>query len=140
MRYLGRLALLALGSLVLIAKAHAIQPIIVSYAVQPVSHFNQTLKKAQAEHQAWSDNPAQISSEYAGKKFTLVRTQPNKNGMLTYQLSEMSAQHPQMLLIMSLKKNAKLWQVDSAQLAWKCREGQHFGTERCNIQTQDTAY
>ncbi|MEI8600560.1 hypothetical protein P4S55_05360 [Shewanella sp. PP-Sp27a-2] len=114
-------------------KAQALQPIIVSYAVQPVSHFNQQLRVAQAQHQPWSEDPSQISSQYAGNKFTLMRTQTNKDSILTYQVSELSKQHPQMLLIISLKQNAKQWQVSSAQLAWKCSGEQHFGTDRCNI-------
>lgn len=133
MKFYGLIALLALNGLILAPKAQALQPIIVSYAVQPVSHFNQQLRTAQAQHQPWSEDPNKISSQYAGNKFTLVRTQTNKDGILTYQVSELSKQHPQMLLIISLKQNAKLWQVSSAQLAWKCSGGQHFGTDRCNI-------
>ena len=51
-------------------KAQALQPIIVSRAVQPVGHFNQQLRIAQAQHQPWSEDPSQISSQYAGNKFT----------------------------------------------------------------------
>ena len=133
MKFFGLIALLALNGLMLAPKAQALQPIIVSYAVQPVSHFNQQLRVAQAQHQPWSEDPSQISSQYAGNKFTLVRTQTNKDSILTYQVSELSKQHPQMLLIISLKQNAKQWQVSSAQLAWKCSGGQHFGTDRCDI-------
>ncbi|MCG9962728.1 MAG: hypothetical protein ACRDCT_16305 [Shewanella sp.] len=133
MKFFGLIALLALNGFMLAQNAQAQQPIIVSYAVQPVSHFNQQLRIAQEQHQAWSTDPTAISSQYAGNKFTLLRTQPTKNGVFTYQVSEISKQHPQMLLILSLKKDAQRWQVDSAQLAWKCREGQHFGTDRCNI-------
>lgn len=133
MKFFGLIALLALNGLMLAPKAQALQPIIVSYAVQPVSHFNQQLRVAQAQHQPWSEDPSQISSQYAGNKFTLVRTQTNKDSILTYQVSELSKQHPQMLLIISLKQNAKQWQVSSAQLAWKCSGGQHFSTDRCNI-------
>lgn len=133
MPFFGLIALLALNALMLAPKAQALQPIIVSYAVQPVNHFNQQLRIAQEQHQAWSNDPSKISSQYAGNKFTLVRTQANKDSMLTYHVSELSKQHPQMLLIVSLKLNAKLWRVDSAQLAWKCSDGQHFGTDRCNI-------
>lgn len=133
MKFFGLIALLALNGLILAPKAQALQPIIISYAVQPVSHFNQQLRTAQAQHQPWSEDPNKISSQYAGNKFTLVRTQTNKDGILTYQVSELSKQHPQMLLIISLKQNAKLWHVSSAQLAWKCSGGQHFGTDRCNI-------
>ncbi|MCS6094731.1 hypothetical protein [Shewanella baltica] len=133
MKFFGLIALLALNGLMLAPKAQALQPIIVSYAVQPVSHFNQQLRVAQAQHQPWSEDPSQISSQYAGNKFTLVRTQTNKDSILTYQVSELSKQHPQMLLIISLKQNAKQWQVSLAQLAWKCSGGQHFGTDRCNI-------
>lgn len=133
MKFFGLIALLALNGFMLAQNAQAQQHIIVSYAVQPVSHFNQQLRIAQEQHQAWSTDPTAISSQYAGNKFTLVRTQPTKNGVFTYQVSEISKQHPQMLLILSLKKDAQRWQVDSAQLAWKCREGQHFGTDRCNI-------
>ncbi|AAN54382.1 hypothetical protein HRJ35_08695 [Shewanella oneidensis MR-1] len=133
MKFFGLIALLALNGFMLSQNAQAQQPIIVSYAVQPVSHFNQQLRIAQEQHQAWSTDPTAISSQYAGNKFTLVRTQPTKNGVFTYQVSEISKQHPQMLLILSLKKDAQRWQVDSAQLAWKCSEGQHFGTDRCNI-------
>ena len=133
MKFFGLIALLALNALILVPNAQAQQPIIVSYAVQPVSHFNQQLRIAQAQHQVWSEDPKTISNQYAGQKFTLVRTQPTKYGILTYQVSEISKQHPQMLLILSLKKDAQRWQVDSAQLAWKCRDGQHFGTDRCNI-------
>lgn len=133
MKFFGLIALLALNGLMLAPKAQALQPIIVSYAVQPVSHFNQQLRVAQAQHQPWSEDPSQISSQYAGNKFTLVRTQTNKDSILTYQVSELSKQHPQMLLIISLKQNAKQWRVSSAQLAWKCSDGQHFGTDRCNI-------
>uniref|UniRef100_Q0HSG0 Uncharacterized protein n=1 Tax=Shewanella sp. (strain MR-7) TaxID=60481 RepID=Q0HSG0_SHESR len=133
MKLFGLIALLALNGLMLAPHVQAQQPIIVSYAVQPVSHFNQQLRVAQEQHQAWSEDPKAISSQYAGKKFTLVRTQSTKNGIFTYQVSELSQQHPQMLLILSLKKSAQRWQVDSAQLAWKCRDGQHFGTDRCNI-------
>lgn len=133
MKLFGLIALLALNGLMLAPYAQAQQPIIVSYAVQPVSHFNQQLRAAQEQHQAWSEDPSAISNQYAGKKFTLVRTQPTKDGVFTYQVSELSQQHPQMLLILSLKKSAQRWQVDSAQLAWKCRDSQHFGTDRCNI-------
>lgn len=133
MKFLGLLALLILNSLVLTPNALALQPIIVSYAVQPVSHFNQQLRVAQAQHQPWADDPNKISNHYAGDKFTLVSTQANKDSILTYQVSEFSKQHPQMLLIISLKQDAKLWQVSSAQLAWKCSDGKHFGTDRCNI-------
>jgi len=133
MKWFGLIALLTLNGLMLAPQAQAQQPIIVSYAVQPVSHFNQQLRAAQEQHQAWTKDPTAISSQYAGKKFTLFHTQPTKNGVFTYQVSELSQQHPQMLLILSLKKSAQHWLVDSAQLAWKCRDGQHFGTERCNL-------
>lgn len=109
------------------------QPMIVSFAVQPVNQFNQELRQAQSQHLAWAKNPSSISSQYAGDKFTLVRTQTNPNSTLTYQISAPSRQHPQMLLLLSLKQTAKLWQVDSAQLAWRCGDDQHFGTDRCHI-------
>ncbi|GIU08715.1 hypothetical protein [Shewanella morhuae] len=137
MKFLGLLALLILNSLVLAPKALALQPIIVSYAVQPVSHFNQQLRVAQEQHQPWTEDPSKISNQYAGDKFTLVSTQANKDSILTYQISELSKQHPQMLLIISLKQDAKLWQISSAQLAWKCNDGQHFGTDRCKIAEHD---
>ncbi len=140
MKFLGLVTLLTLNMLIYAPKALALEPIIVSYAVQPVSQFNLQLKRAQAQHQAWSNDPKAISNQYAGNKFTLVRTQANKNGLLTYQVSELSQQHPQMLLILSLKKNAQHWQLDTAQLAWKCRDSQHFGTDRCKRAAQDSAH
>jgi hypothetical protein len=133
MKFFGLCALVAFYSLMLSPQAQAQQPIIVSYAVQPVNHFNQQLRIAQVQQQDWAKDPSKISSQYAGNKFTLVRTQSHKGSILTYQVSEFSKQHPQMLLIISLKQNAKQWQVSSAQLAWKCSGGQHFGTDRCNI-------
>lgn len=133
MKFFRLIALLALNGLMLAPKAQALQPIIISYAVQPVSHFNQQLRIAQEQHQTWSKDPNKISRQYAGNKFTLLLTQTNKDSIVTYQVSEHAKQHPQMLLIISLKQNAKQWQVDSAQLAWKCRDGQHFSTDRCNI-------
>lgn len=133
MKFFGLCALIAFYGLILAPKAQAQQPIIVSYAVQPVNHFNQQLRIAQEQQQVWAEDPSKISSQYAGNQFTLVRTQTHKDSILTYQMSEISKQHPQMLLIVSLKKNAKHWQVDSAQLAWKCSDAQYFGTDRCNI-------
>lgn len=112
------------------------QPMIVSFAVQPVNQFNQELRQAQAQHLAWTQTPDSISTQYAGDKFTLVRTQTNPDSTLTYQISAPSKQHPQMLLLLSLKQNAKLWQVDSAQLAWRCNDNQHFGTDRCPMTEQ----
>lgn len=138
MKFFGIIILLTLNGLILAPKAQALQPIIVSYAVQPVGHFNQQLRIAQEQHQAWSKDPNKISSQYAGHRFTLIQTQTNKDTILTYQVSEPSTQAPQMLLIISLRQHAKRWQVDSAQLAWKCHDGQHFGTDRCNLAEHKT--
>ncbi|MGL5359441.1 MAG: hypothetical protein ACRDBI_06970 [Shewanella sp.] len=133
MKYIGLAALLSLSMWLPAAAAQTLQPIIVSYAVQPVSDFNQQLLKAQERRQSWANDPRQISSHYAGQKFTLLSSQSYKGSVVTYQVSELSAQHPQMLLIVSLKKNAQHWQVNSAQLAWKCHDSQHFGTDRCSM-------
>ncbi|MGL4936794.1 hypothetical protein [Shewanella sp.] len=133
MKCISVVALLSLSMLLQPAAAQTLQPIIISYAVQPVSDFNQQLLKAQAQRQTWANDPSQISSHYAGNKFTLLRSQAYKGSVVTYQVSELSAQHPQMLLILSLKKNTQHWQVNSAQLAWKCHDSQHFGTDRCSM-------
>ncbi|MCL1050194.1 hypothetical protein L2755_11220 [Shewanella abyssi] len=107
------------------------QPIVVSYAVQPINHFNQQLSQAQVESLKWTQAPESISAQYSGDKFALARVNNFQGKVITYSVSQQSDKHPKMLLILSMEKQKGLWTLDDAKLTWQCKNGLHFGTDRC---------
>ncbi|MCK8043719.1 hypothetical protein MSG37_02385 [Shewanella sp. 1CM18E] len=109
------------------------QPIVVSFADQPINTFNQQLKQAQLQHRGWSKQPETISAHYAGANFRVAKVKQYQGKVLTYNVSAADAEHPKMLLILSLQKQQNNWKLDGARLAWKCKNGQHFSTDRCSI-------
>ncbi|MFQ6371356.1 hypothetical protein [Shewanella sp. YIC-542] len=106
-------------------------PMVLSYAVQPVSHFNQALAKAQRQQAAWSQDPRQISRQYSGQGFQLVDAKQYKGQMITYSIKAPHPGHPQMLLILSLGKQQGHWALDKACLSWRCASDDFFGTNHC---------
>ena len=108
------------------------QPIVVSFADQPINQFNQQLKQAQQQKHSWSKQPETISAHYAGKRFRVARVKQYQDKIVTYNVSTESAEHPKMLLILSMEKQRSNWQLDAARLTWRCENGLHFGTDRCS--------
>ena len=106
-------------------------PIVVSYAVQPINKFNQQLNQAQQQALKWTKAPESISAHYSGDNFTLARVKNFDGKVVTYSVSQQNSKHPKMLLILSLEKQKGLWSVDGAKLTWQCKNGLHFGTDRC---------
>ena len=106
-------------------------PIVVSYAVQPINKFNQQLDQAQQQSLQWAQAPESISAHYSGANFTLARTKNFNGKVVTYSVSQQNSKHPKMLLILSMEKQKGLWSVDAAKLTWQCKNGLHFGTDRC---------
>lgn len=107
-------------------------PIVVSYAVQPINKFNQQLGQAQQESLQWTQAPESISAHYSGDNFTLARIKNFEGKVVTYSVSQQNSKHPKMLLILSMEKQKGLWSVDAAKLTWQCKNGLHFGTDRCH--------
>ena len=109
------------------------QPIVVSFADQPINSFNQQLKQAQQQHRGWSQQPESISKHYAGANFRVAKVKQYQGKVLTYNVSAGNSKHPKMLLILSMQKQRNNWKLDGARLTWKCKNGQHFSTDRCSI-------
>ncbi|GIU41895.1 hypothetical protein TUM4438_07170 [Shewanella sairae] len=107
------------------------QPIVVSYADQPIHRFNQELQQAQRQHRHWTNKPESISAHYAGTGFSLAKVKQYQGKVVTYNVSTADTKHPKMLLILSMEKQNNSWQLDAARLTWKCKNGQHFSTDRC---------
>jgi len=107
------------------------RPIVVSYAVQPINRFNQQLSQAQTESLPWTKAPESISAQYSGDDFALARVKSFQGKMVTYSVSQQNDKHPKMLLILSMEKQKVLWRLDDAKLTWQCKNGLHFGTDRC---------
>lgn len=107
------------------------QPIVVSYAVQPVKHFNHLLNQAQIDSKQWAQVPESISAQYSGDNFSLARVKNFQGKVVTYNVSQQNDKHPKMLLILSMEKQKGLWALDDAKLTWQCKNGLHFGTDRC---------
>ncbi len=108
------------------------QPIVVSFADQPINKFNQKLELAQQQERSWSQLPESISAHYAGSGFQLAKVKKYQGKVVTYNVSGASDQHPKMLLILSMEKQKKRWKLDAARLTWQCKNGLHFGTDRCS--------
>ncbi|GIU22576.1 hypothetical protein L2719_14190 [Shewanella schlegeliana] len=107
------------------------QPIVVSFADQPIHKFNQKLELAQQQQRSWSKQPESISAHYAGSSFQLAKVKQYQGKVVTYNVSGASAEHPKMLLILSMEKQKDRWTLDAARLTWQCKNGLHFGTDRC---------
>ena len=108
------------------------QPIVVSFADQPINKFNQELELAQQQGRNWSKQPESISAHYAGSSFQLAKVKQYQGKVVTYNVSGASEQHPKMLLILSMQKQKNRWKLDAARLTWQCKNGLHFGTDRCS--------
>ncbi|GIU17231.1 hypothetical protein [Shewanella sp. MBTL60-007] len=108
------------------------QPIVVSFADQPILKFNQKLELAQQQKRSWSKQPESISAHYAGSNFQLAKVKQYQGKVVTYNVSGASAEHPKMLLILSMEKQKNRWKLDAARLTWQCKNGLHFGTDRCS--------
>lgn len=107
------------------------QPIVVSYAVQPINHFNQQLNQAQKESKRWAQTPQSISAQYTGNNFVFVKAKKFQGKVVTYSISQANNKDPKMLLILSMEKQKGLWILDDAKLTWQCKNGLNFGTDRC---------
>ena len=108
------------------------QPIVVSFADQPIIKFNQKLELAQQQKRSWSQLPESISAHYTGSSFQLAKVKKYQGKVVTYNVSGASEQHPKMLLILSMEKQQNRWKLDAARLTWQCKNGLHFGTDRCS--------
>ncbi|ABZ75615.1 conserved hypothetical protein [Shewanella halifaxensis HAW-EB4] len=108
------------------------QPIVVSFADQPINKFNQKLELAQHQKRNWSKQPESISAHYAGNRFQLAKVKQYQGKVVTYNVSAAKGKHPKMLLIISMEKQRDNWILDAARLTWQCENGLHFGTDRCS--------
>ncbi|MGS0694516.1 hypothetical protein [Shewanella sp. 0m-4] len=108
------------------------QPIVVSFADQPIVKFNQKLEIAQHQKRSWSTQPESISAHYAGTNFLLAKIKQYQGKVVTYNVSAAKGEHPKMLLIISMEKHKDKWVLDAARLTWQCKNGLHFGTDRCS--------
>ncbi|MDF0533766.1 hypothetical protein PY479_05650 [Shewanella sp. A32] len=108
-------------------------PLVLSYAAQPVSHFNKSLAIAQQQQASWSHDPQQISQQYSGTGFELVTAKEYQGKVITYSVRPSQSGHPQMLLILALGKKKGHWALEKARLSWRCSEDNFFSTNHCNI-------
>ncbi|WP_025819555.1 hypothetical protein [Shewanella marina] len=114
-------------------------PIVVSYADRPIHAFNQQLIQAQQAQASWSTSPESISQQYAGSDFAVISTKQYQGSTITYSLSHPKPNHPQMMIILSMRQTMKQsWHLQSAWLTWRCKNGQNFGTGRCVIESPQT--
>ncbi|BDM63599.1 hypothetical protein NFHSH190041_10510 [Shewanella sp. NFH-SH190041] len=106
-------------------------PMVLSYAQQPIRHFNHELLTAQQELRQWTQLPDTISQRYAGQSFTVTQVVHQGDGVVTYSQSQAYANHPQLLLVVSMNKHNGQWQINGAKLSWRCEKGQYFSTDPC---------
>lgn len=106
-------------------------PMVLSYATQPVSHFNKTLAQAQQQQKAWSHDPELISQRYAGASFELVKSKKYQGQLITYSVRPPKLRHPQMLLILALDRKNGRWELHKARLSWRCAKDDFFSTNHC---------
>ncbi|WP_417761243.1 hypothetical protein [Shewanella sp.] len=135
------LALLASGGMWLMTNAQAAVnpsvtgdiPMVLSYAVQPVHHFNQQLQQATRAKASWTTSPESISQHFVGKDYELIKAQEHNGNVITYNLRPSTDQHPQLLLILSLDKHRQGWKVSKAGLSWRCQNDNFYGTNNCQL-------
>lgn len=113
-------------------------PMVLSYATQPVNHFNKTLAQAQQQQVAWSHDPKLISQQYAGASFELVKSKEYQGQVITYSVRPPKLGHPQLLLILALDKKAGNWELHKARLSWRCSKDDFFSTKHCKANAIDS--
>ncbi len=111
------------------------EPVIASYALQPIERFNQNLADAQLQQLSWSFHPQNISAEYTGHEFVLLKVKQTNEKIITYNVHQDKDQNQTLLLILTLNQNGQYWRLEEAQLSWQCqnRDDRHFNTKPCSL-------
>ncbi|MBV7314259.1 hypothetical protein [Shewanella sp. NIFS-20-20] len=105
-------------------------PIVVSFALRPVHHFNQRLDDAQQLGKPWAQSPQQIAKIYAGQSFETIKHNIEGQYHDYYLLSPATKEEPQMLLIVTLDSQHG-WHLHRASLSWRCQSQAVFSTQAC---------
>ncbi|QSX34685.1 hypothetical protein JYB87_05460 [Shewanella avicenniae] len=113
-------------------------PMVLSYAEQPVSKFNQALLKATLSKDSWANSPDSISQRYSGADFEMIKSNQVDGKVITYNMRPSRDGHPQLLLILALDKQGTGWKVSKAGLSWRCQNDAFYGTNNCRVAQQDS--
>ncbi|MGL4249094.1 MAG: hypothetical protein ACRCR1_00275 [Aeromonas sp.] len=129
MHKIGILAILVIASM---TAFHAdAQAVFGRLASTPVQQFNQVIRQANHQQQVWVKDYRAVAMRFVGNSNTPSRIHARQLDNYLVLSVALDGAHSDMLYILTLYRNDDLWQMQEAEMGWRCQGEDSFTPVPC---------